>query len=796
MIMGAAVVVNAIVRRVTPQRVPLVIVLLLACAGPGSAQAATASHYRPAVVIVGFRAGVSPTERSRIVRSVEVRRPAELGRVARSTRAARRLARRVGTVFLLRVRRGGVMRAIRALKRHHAVRFAEPDYLMRESATPNDPSFNLQWGSLNIGQTVNGYTGSPHADDSATAAWNLTTGSRSVVIGETDSGVQYTHPDLAANIWSNPGGIGGCPAGTHGYNFVAGTCDPMDDETHYGGHGTHVAGILGALGNNGTGVAGMNWSSTILPVKWLDSTGSGDTSSLISSLDWLVQAKRAGVNVRIVNDSATFVGTAYSQALSDEIDLLGSNDILFVTAAGNTGDNNDNLAVRRYPCGYDRPTEICVTASDQNDKLPSWANYGANTVDLAAPGANIYSTLRNGTYGYISGGSMASPQVAGAAALVLARGYMSAAGLKADILSNVDVLPSLSGLVRTGGRLNVCKAVPGCSAASPPTFGKTQVGGSSDTFAADRKRVSKYALPVSGAVSKLSLYLAPGGVSGQQSIKGVIYADSGGAPGKLIATTNELVYQSTQSAGWYDLAFASPVNLAAGSYWIGVITGGTSDVAAFRYDWVSGSRDINSNPYVAGPSDPFGSPSADGEQMSLYATYQTAPAPPPPPPPPPPPTTATFGKTSVGGSADTFLANRKRVNAYSLPRAGAVSKLSIYLAPTSTAGQQLIEGVIYASSGGSPAGLIGTSQALTFSSTQSAGWYNLTFASPVNLAAGTYWLGVITGATSGVAGFRYDSVAGARDYNTNTYTSGPTNPFGSFSSDSVQTSLYATYTPS
>jgi subtilisin family serine protease len=274
--------------------------------------------------------------------------------------------------------------------------------------------------------------------------------------------VDYTHPDLARNIWTNPGGIGGCAAGTHGYNVRNSTCDPMDDDSAYGGHGTHVAGILGAVGNNGIGVSGVNWKTTILPVKWVSATGENSTSDLITALNWILNAKKAGVPVRVVNDSTVFVGTAPSQALSDEIDLLGQNSILFVTAAGNTGDNNDVLSVRRYPCGYDRPTEICVAASNQNDALPSWANYGPNTVDLAAPGSNIYSTLRNSSYGFIDGSSMATAQVAGAATYVLRVRNMSPTQLKADILNNVDKLPSLSGKLITGGRLDMCKAVPGC----------------------------------------------------------------------------------------------------------------------------------------------------------------------------------------------------------------------------------------------------------------------------------------------------------------------------------------------
>jgi subtilisin family serine protease len=453
----------------------------------------------------------------------------------------------------------------------------------------------------------------------------VSTGSRSIVIGETDTGVEYTHPDLAANIWNNPGGIGGCASGSHGYNVLTHTCEPMDNDTVYNGHGTHVAGILGAVGNNGVGVAGMNWQTSILPVKWLDEKASGSTSALIEALQWLVSAKQAGVNIRVVNDSATFVGTAFSQALQEEIETLGANNILFVTASGNTGSNNDELSVRRYPCGYDRSNEICVAASNNNDELPSWAGYGAHTVDLAAPGVSIYSTLRNGTYGYLSGGSMASPQVAGAAALILsASPSLSATALKADILENVDKLSSLSGKLITGGRLDVCKALPGCVYTPPPpptSFGKTTVGASSDVFSANRKRVNRYALSTTASLTKLSIYLAPTTTSGQQVLKGVVYADSGGAPGALLGTTEQLTFTSAGAAGWYDMSFASALKLTAGNYWIGVIAGTSARVAGFRYDSVSSSRDYNTNSYASGPSNPFGSVTTDSEQMSLYATY-------------------------------------------------------------------------------------------------------------------------------------------------------------------------------
>src|SRR5207248_2901772 len=173
----------------------------------------------------------------------------------------------------LRVPGSQVLATVRRLRRSPAVVYAEPDYLLRGDAMPNDPAFPLQWSSSNTGQPIPTQEfeevlgpaagGTPGADDGALKAWQVSTGSRSIVIGETDTGVAYTHPDLAGNVWSNPGGIFGCPAGTHGYNVLSPkSCDPMDEDKTYGGHGTHVAGIMGAVGNNGIGVAGMNWQTT------------------------------------------------------------------------------------------------------------------------------------------------------------------------------------------------------------------------------------------------------------------------------------------------------------------------------------------------------------------------------------------------------------------------------------------------------------------------------------------------------------------------------------------------------
>lgn len=393
-------------------------------------------------VIVGYRANA----KGRVLASLERVGGALHGRA---------LGRRA---FLLHVPKGQVSASIRALAKDPAVLYAEPNFIMHEAATSNDPSFPLQWALYNTGQLVNGHKGKPGADISAPPAWDSTRTTGSVVIGEADSGIDYNHPDLAANIWSNPGGIGGCPAGTHGYNVVAKNCQPLDDNKH----GTFVAGVMGAVGNNARGITGVAWRTQLLPVKFIHAGGWGTVAQLITGLDWIVKAKQAGVDIGVVNDSGTWTSWSYSRALDDELGKLASNHILFVTPSGNNKSDNDTTP--RYPCNYGAPNEICVAATTQWDKLAAFSNYGAGSVDLAAPGANVYSTLPGGSYGYWQGTSFSSAYVAAAAAMVLGScPSLTVTQLKADILDNVDQLASLQGKVASGGRLDLQRALQACA---------------------------------------------------------------------------------------------------------------------------------------------------------------------------------------------------------------------------------------------------------------------------------------------------------------------------------------------
>ena len=298
----------------------------------------------------------------------------------------------------------------------------------------------------------------------------MSTGSPSIAIGVVDTGIDYTHPDLVANMWSAPtpfsvtiaGVVISCAAGTHGFNAVTNTCNPMDDHNH----GTHVAGTIGARGHNGAGVVGVSWGSRLVAAKFM-ANGSGTTANAVKAIDFLIQLKQrfgAAANIRVLSNS--WGGGGYSQTLFDAINAANAANMLFVASAGNSGQNTDTIP--HYPSGYAAPNVVSVAATDGVDAKASFSNYGATSVDLGAPGVAIVSTTRNNTYSSSSGTSMAAPHVSGAAALVLSKCALSTAALKANLLGHVTPRASLSGITVTGGRLNVDAAIRSCAVSPPP----------------------------------------------------------------------------------------------------------------------------------------------------------------------------------------------------------------------------------------------------------------------------------------------------------------------------------------
>ncbi len=378
-------------------------------------------------------------------------------------------------LFCISSRNMNVKALVDLISRLPGVEFAEPNYVVRSTRTPNDTRFGELWGLNNTGQTISGQTGIPGADISAVSAWDVSTGSSSIVVGVVDTGVDYNHPDLAANIWSAPSAfsvtIGGqtinCPAGSRGFNAINNTCNPLDDNNH----GTHCAGTIGGTGNNGQGVVGVNWTTRIMGLKFLSASGSGSTADAIDAIEFAVQAKQifagsGGANVRVLSNS--WGGGGFSQALLNQINRANSNDMLFVAAAGNSNSNND--ATPHYPSSYNAPNVVAVAATDNRDQKSSFSSFGATSVDLGAPGTGILSTIRNGGYAFFNGTSMATPHVSGAAALVLSQCSLSTANLKANILNNTDPISSLAGRTVTGGRLNVDTAIRACGGGgTPPT---------------------------------------------------------------------------------------------------------------------------------------------------------------------------------------------------------------------------------------------------------------------------------------------------------------------------------------
>lgn len=333
------------------------------------------------------------------------------------------------------------------------------DLLLRKAkdseATPNDPMFKEQWALNNVGQ--NGGKEKAHLD--ALKAWLKHRGSQDIVVAVLDTGVDYAHQDLVTNMWFRPENIPvytddelGVIDDRRGFNADDNLKDPMDQN----GHGTHCAGIIGAEGNNKQGITGINWKVEIMPLKFLGSGGFGSTKNAIEAINYAIDRKKAGVNVRII--SASWGSTQYSKALEDVIRAAGEQGILFVAAAGNSSTDNDKRP--HYPSSYNLPNVISVAALDRNDALASFSNFGAKTVHIAAPGKDILSTWLNDQYREASGTSMATPQVAGVAALIVASEPKIKVGeLRKRLLSSVDKLDVLSGKVENSGRLNASKAL-------------------------------------------------------------------------------------------------------------------------------------------------------------------------------------------------------------------------------------------------------------------------------------------------------------------------------------------------
>jgi len=651
------------------RRIPLFLVVVagvLALGGPAS-HAAPAKRPAPQTVpgelLVGFRSDVSPGQQKQILKSAGLDEKRNWNRIHGS---------------LAHTATGDVSAAIAKLQQDPRVRYAEPNFVIKASALPNDPSFGNDWGLNNTGQTINGAPGTPDADIDAPEAWNVTTGSPNVTVAVIDTGVDWTHPDLSSQIWVNPGeNCAGCRNDGidndhngyvddwHGWDFVNNDNNPMDDH----GHGTHVAGTIGAAGNNGTGVAGVNWNVRIMPVKFLNAQGQGTDADAVSAV---LYAAQNGADV--MNNS--WGDDQYSQALADAIAVADQHEALFVGAAGNDSSSNDSTPT--YPASYDLPNVVSVAATDNTDDLAYFSNFGRRTVDLGAPGVDILSTWTGGGYQYASGTSMATPHVSGAAALARAAfPSASAAGLKALLLGTVDPDPALAATTSTGGRLNVgnavaCNNTPELSLDSPGPSFHTDVGapvsltvlasncadpsGMTVAATANGTPVTLSArgdgvytgtfTPTAGGAVTISATASNGATSTTRSITGVAQASSsitpGGPPLAVTSVTGESIpikFNGTASERvsvaftnvsiqFSQVSIVSPSGTSLSSAWIGT-SGGLLDATTLP---ATGTYTINVVPFANStggsitvqlfdvPADATASTTPGGSPVSLSTT--------------------------------------------------------------------------------------------------------------------------------------------------------------------------------
>jgi subtilisin family serine protease len=370
----------------------------------------------------------------------------------------------VGGTYLLMLDNGfSVEEAIAEISSNPSVDYVEPNYLIYPQSTmPNDTYFYEQWGLFNNGR--------PGADIGATRVWDITQGSQDVVVAVVDTGADLTHPDLAPNAWVNAGEVAGNGVDDdrngfvddiNGWNFLSNS-NRLVVSADEDFHGTHVSGIIGASGNNGTGVSGVAWRVKLMSLKFIGDK-SGSTADAVKAINYVVDQKRKGVNVRVIN--ASWGGSSGSTSLQTAIAAAGQAGILFVNAAGNGGDDSvgDNIDEQGdYPAswGASMTSLIAVAALDSEDRLASFSNYGLTNVSVGAPGVRVLSTLVGGGYGFASGTSMAAPHVSGIAALIWSREpSLTPAQVKQRIISTGDPVYSLASKTTNPARANAYNAI-------------------------------------------------------------------------------------------------------------------------------------------------------------------------------------------------------------------------------------------------------------------------------------------------------------------------------------------------
>jgi hypothetical protein len=415
--------------------------------------------------------------------------------------------------------------------------YAGIDAPILSTALPNDPSFGLEWNLQNTGQSG----GTPGIDIGAPQAWDICTGSRNVVVAIIDSGIDLMHPDLAANVWTNPGEVAsngidddrnGFVDDIHGWNFVDNNANVQDGY----GHGTHVAGIIGAVGNDGVGVTGVDWRVSLMVLRVQNDSGAGTTSAVIGALRYATTMRRDfGINVVVTNNSWE-AAAGYSSVIEGLIREQGEAGITFVAAAGNHGTDND--VTPRYPSNYDLPNVIAVASLASAGVLAGSSDYGATTVDLAAPGTFILSTWKGGGYAALSGTSMAAPHVSGTVALLAAaKPGITVAQVRAAILGTTAPLASLAGKTATGGRLDAFAALASLGVAPSPlppaTFPVSPVVVSTavslpfaEEFASDGPLAADWVCRIGGFVASAGSAVSTGSGGSIATLRGTAVANT------------------------------------------------------------------------------------------------------------------------------------------------------------------------------------------------------------------------------------------------------------------------------